>query len=39
MIRGVDATANDSPTASLTGAYVVVGVGLAWASERLRFLD
>lgn len=34
MLRGVDATANDSPAASLTGAYVVVGVGLAWTSSR-----
>jgi hypothetical protein len=39
MLRGVDATANDSRAASLTGAYVVIGVGVAWTSERLRSLD
>src|SRR5450432_159946 len=28
MIHGVDATVNDSPAASLTGVYVVAGVGV-----------
>jgi hypothetical protein len=34
MVHGVDATVNDSPAASLTGTYVVVGVG--FGTEWIR---